>query len=500
MLAMPEIHYIKHLRENKELTISEIARKTGNNWRTVKKYADGSVQPKDVQKKKRGMMYEEGYGEIVDDWLEEDAKLRRKERRTAKRIFEQLKNEHGFRGSYRTVCEYVENRRPQIKEQQVERHERLEHPPGEAQVDFGNMTVVHSGAYKDIKALILSFPHSNAGFIYPLPAENSECFLEGLKQLFQQAGGVPTYLRMDNLSAAVVSIGRGDQRTYTEDFLRFQMHYGFEAQPCNPGKGNEKGNVERKVCYTRNNWFVTAPVMEDFAGLTAWLQEQMIADRQRLHYDKKVLIDQLWQEDQKHLKPLPLEALSVFSIDTAAINKYGEITVDQTRFVIRKTVTKQHLIVKKEWDQFTCLTNDGEVVYQDYRPYMHVKRDIPWKEIFTDWEGKPRSMRYSRFFPYLPERVQAYLLFKKEDMRKRISGMRQLIGDVSFEQLQELLQQEEWLEREPHELKFLLKAKNASYPEKWGETYTPSVLVNYETDLGQYDRVLCPSLEGGSQS
>ncbi|WP_181950580.1 hypothetical protein [Bacillus fungorum] len=42
---------------------------------------------------------------------------------------------------------------------------------GEAQVDFGNMTAVQDGAYKDIKALILSFPHNNAAFVYPLPAE-----------------------------------------------------------------------------------------------------------------------------------------------------------------------------------------------------------------------------------------------------------------------------------------------------------------------------------------
>lgn len=49
MLAMPEIHYIKHLRENENLNLSEIARKTGNNWRTVKKYADGDVRSEDIK-------------------------------------------------------------------------------------------------------------------------------------------------------------------------------------------------------------------------------------------------------------------------------------------------------------------------------------------------------------------------------------------------------------------------------------------------------------------
>lgn len=55
MLAMPEVHYIKYLRKNRDLNISEIARKTGNNWRTVKKYADGNVCSKDIKSKKKGM-------------------------------------------------------------------------------------------------------------------------------------------------------------------------------------------------------------------------------------------------------------------------------------------------------------------------------------------------------------------------------------------------------------------------------------------------------------
>lgn len=198
---MPVVDYIKHLREEEDLSINKIAKKTGHNWRTVKKYTDKDNFEKSLTFTKRGMMYEKGFGEIVDDWLEEDRKLKKKERRTNKKIYEELR----FTGSYRTVCDYIQYRKPQLKATKVERYERLEHPPGEAQVDFGNMTVVKEGAYKDIKALILSFPHSNAGFSYLLPSENTECFLEGVKQLFHQIGGVPTHLRIDNLAAAVIS-------------------------------------------------------------------------------------------------------------------------------------------------------------------------------------------------------------------------------------------------------------------------------------------------------
>lgn len=496
MLAVAEVNYIKHLRDIEDMSLNEISKKTGCNWRTVKKYADGEVPLESIPSSKKGMMYEGEYGEIVDYWLEEDMKLKRKDRRTSKKIFEDLKKDHEFKGSYRTVCDYIQHRKPQIKEEKATRYERLEHPPGEAQVDFGNMTVVKDGAYKDIKALILSFPHSNAGFAYPLPAENSECFLEGLKQLFHQAGGVPTYLRIDNLTAAVVSIGKGEKRTYTDSFLRFQSHYNFEVQPCNPASGHEKGNVEKKVDYTRNNLFTTAPIMEDFPQLAKWMQKEMKADRNRPHYEKGVLIEELWKEDEKQLKPLPINDLPIYSIDSLKVNKYGEIELDGEKFVIHKARIKQVLVIKKEWNQFSCITNDGEVIYQEFRSYMNKTRAIPWNDILDDWERKPRSVKYSRFFKYLPENVQAYLIIRSEEVKKRVKGLKKLLEKYSLNDIQDVLAAEGRIEREPHEIGYILEAKETAYPEKIKENHTPDVLIDYEIDLNTYDKQLCPSLDG----
>lgn len=115
MLAMPEVNYIKHLRENEDLNISEISRKIGVDWRTAKKYADGEVPDPALPDGKGGMMYTEGFGMVVDDWLEEDLLLKRKLRRNNKKIFEKLRDEHKFNGSYRTVCQYIFERKPLIR-------------------------------------------------------------------------------------------------------------------------------------------------------------------------------------------------------------------------------------------------------------------------------------------------------------------------------------------------------------------------------------------------
>src|SRR5690554_678417 len=257
MLAMPEINHIKKLRNIKSLSINEISKRTGFCWETVKKYADKDQLPTDKIPVKKGMMYEEKWGEIVSDWLMEDYGLKKKLRRNNKVLFGQLQK-LGFKGSYRTLCNFIaewKDKQLDESEELKEEYERLTHPPAEAQVDFGITEAVQEGKVKDIHCLIMSFPYSNGGLAVPLPAENQECFLEGLKILFRQAGFVPRKLRLDNLPAAVVKARGNQQETvFTEEFQRFASHYGFEAQACNPGKGNEKGHVENKVGYVRYNF------------------------------------------------------------------------------------------------------------------------------------------------------------------------------------------------------------------------------------------------------
>src|SRR5690625_3357991 len=206
MLAMPEINHIKKLRNIKSLSINEISKRTGFCWETVKKYADGDQLPKERTRKKRGMMYEEKRGEIVSEWLMEDYALKKKLRRNNKNIFEQLQ-ELGFTGSYRNVCNYISEWKDKMLDEakeMKEEAERLTHPPAEAQVDFGITEVVQDGKVKDIHCLIMSFPYSNGGLVVPLPAENQECFLEGLNVLFEQDGYVPRKLRLYNHYAGYV--------------------------------------------------------------------------------------------------------------------------------------------------------------------------------------------------------------------------------------------------------------------------------------------------------
>lgn len=422
MLAMPEINCIKVLRNQKSLSINSISQTMGINWRTAKKYADEDQLPKEKKRKKSGMMYEEKWGEIVSDWLWEDQKLKRKERRTNKGIFSALL-ELGFKGSYRTVSYFIkewrEGREDIEDETRDKNYERLIHPPAEAQLDFGLMQAVQDGKYRDIHCLIMTLPFSNDAYTIPLPAENQECLLYGMKRIFQQLGGVPRKIRIDNMKTAVVkSRNKHEETVFTNEFLQFSNHYRFEPQACNPYSGNEKGSVENKVGYVRYNFITPAPVIEDLEHLTQLLEQKHTKDRQRTHYTKQVTMQELLEEEYQYLLALPDDEYPVFKEEKVKANKYGEVTLDKVKVYVPRGYNYPNLSIVKYWNRFKVLSPHGEILYEDNRPYMHKNREIPWQAILKSWLGKPRAVTYSRFSPYLPARIFEYINISNLTIRK----------------------------------------------------------------------------------
>ena len=439
MLAMPEINHIKKLRNIKSLSINEISKRTGFCWETVKKYADGDQLPRENKLRKKGMMYEEKWGEIVSDWLLEDFALKKKLRRNNKVIFEQLQ-QLDFPGSYRTVCNYISDWKDKVldeSELMKEEYERLTHPPAEAQIDFGLTEVVQDGKYKDIHCLVMSFPYSNAGFVTSLPAENQECFLEGIKTLFNQAGFVPRKLRLDNLSAAVIKARSGTQETvFNEEFQLFANHYGFEPQACNPRKGNEKGHVENKVGYTRYNFFTPSPVIKDLRHLQDMLLEHCLEDHKRIHYRKNEMIADLFELEKKYGLALPEVEYPVFKEMIVTANKYGEVKIDRIAIHVPNSYHYNELYAILYWDNYKIISSNGEILGTGPRPYMHKAREIPWHSILQNWIRKPRSINYSRYFQYLPGRIAHYLDIDSTKLKKeRVQWLVSLIVKYDMEEI-----------------------------------------------------------------
>ena len=137
--------------------------------------------------------------------------------------------------------------------------------------------------------------------------------------MFEHIGGVPPRLRFDNLSTAVVKVLEGGEGELTDGFRCFMLHYRFQAEFCNPAAGNEKGNMENKVGYSRRNAFVPVPMVTSFEGFNEWLWEWCEQDAQRLHYKYKVPIQELWEADRDALLKLPGYPFPVFRYEALSV-------------------------------------------------------------------------------------------------------------------------------------------------------------------------------------
>ncbi|MEQ7051071.1 IS21 family transposase [Paenibacillaceae sp. P-4] len=492
MLKMPQQHYIRFLREAEGCSVRDIARQMGIHWRTAKKYADESNWNESMGKRKGRSPVMGPYMEIVDTWLEEDRLLPRKQRHTGIRIFQRLRDEHQFTGGQRTVLAYVRKRKNEMELERAKTYERLEHPPGEVQVDFTTIQVSQAQQLLTYKLLVVSFPYSNAAFVYPTPAENQECFLEALKQCFEQMEGVPQRIWFDNLSAAVVHIEKQGERQLTEGFQRFCSHYRFEAVFCNPYSGHEKGHVENKCGYAKRNWAVPIPVYESHEQLAFYFAEQARQDRERVHYAKKTRIADLWEADRKHLLTLPETAFQAFRMSAAVVNKYGEIRADGTTIPLLGLVQPGgEVLIQMFWDRLVILSSLHQRIREAPRPYTGQTAQIPWPQVFTNLLRKPRSVTHSQFIRMLPDVMQQYVLVKELEVRKeRLQALAHWFDVYTVEQIQEALEQE-GSGATVASLTAALGVKQGSreIPVAWQETLSPPGTQN-SGSLQRYDRLM----------
>jgi len=279
----------------------EAARRFGIDPRTVAKMLAFSVPPGYRRSRPPARPKLDPFVGIIDRILEEDKGQPAKQQHTSKRIFERLRDEHGYIGGITIVKDYVHERRQRQREMFVP----LRHDPGHAQVDFGEALAVIGGEERKIHFFAMDLPHSDACLVQAYPWESTEAFCEGHNVSFEFFGGVPCSILYDNLKLAVARILGDGRRQRTRIFSELQSHYLFADRFGRPGKGNDKGKVEGLVGYARRNFMVPIPHAASFSELNAQLLEccrRRLNDRLRGHDET---IGERLVRDQAALLPLP---------------------------------------------------------------------------------------------------------------------------------------------------------------------------------------------------
>ena len=245
------------------------ARRFGIDPRTVAKMMLFSVPPGYVRSKPPVRPKLDAFIAIIDKILADDKSVHKKQHHTSKRIFERLRDEHGFTGGITIVKDYVAG----VQQRAQEMFVPLAHAPGHAQADFGEALAIIGGVERKIHYFAFDLPHSDANFVVAYPSETTEAFCDGHVQAFAFFGGVPQSILYDNTKLAVARILGDGRRLRTRVFTELQSHYLFKDRFGRPARGNDKGKVEGLVGFARRNFMVPIPVFATFEALNAHLAD-----------------------------------------------------------------------------------------------------------------------------------------------------------------------------------------------------------------------------------
>lgn len=375
---MKQVDTIKQM-QRKGMTKSEIAERLNVDRKTVGKYAarvDFTASPESTQE--RGSKLDP-WKHIIDGWIEDDRRMRYKQRHTARRIHDRLTREYAGRYdcSYPLVQRYCKVKHAERRHDR-EGYLELVWYPGEAQMDFGEMDADDGGDLRPFKYMVLSFPHSNASYVQIFGGETAECVTQGLMDIFHRIGGVPRRMVVDNASGVGKRIGEHIQ--YSDLFLRFKCHYDFDVTFCNPDSGHEKGHVENKIGYTRRNFFVPAPQVDDAQTYNRCLLEQSEQDWHRNHYKKHRPIAELFEDDRKALHPLPVKPFVAARIEKVRTDGYGKFCLERQHWYSSNPEQGNSSVIARVGAHYVeVLDISGELITRHRRQYGNKRTDT------NDW-------------------------------------------------------------------------------------------------------------------
>jgi transposase len=293
----------------------------------------------------------------IEQILKEDQALPRKQRHTAKRIWERLKGE-GFTGGYTIIKDTVR----ELTAHRQEVFVPLIHRPGEAQVDFGQALVKLNGVLRKVSFFVMALPHSDASFVMAFERECTETFWEGHVQAFGFFGGVAKRISYDNTKIAVAKIiGGGKDRRLTRGFCQLKSHYLFDHHFCRPARGNEKGVVEGQVKFTRLNFFVPVPQVRDFTQLNAQLRQQCVDDRERRLRGQAGTKAELLQGDQAAFLSLPATAFAACQQVSTTASSLSLVRFDRNDYSVPVRWAHHPVVVKGYWQEVRLYAQGQEV-------------------------------------------------------------------------------------------------------------------------------------------
>lgn len=352
----------------------EIHRKTGIDRKTIRKIARGMVEAPANSPMATGLAVEgaqnpppwpPGGSPVVRsacephrEWIEAQIRLGR----NAVAIYQDLVDQHGFTSRYNSVKRFCRG----LRQTEPAQFDRLEFLPGEeAQVDYGEGALtLHNGRYRRPRLFVMTLRHSRRSFRKVVWNSSSQTWARLHEEAFRSFGGCVQYVVLDNLKEGVVKPDLFEpelNRVYAE----MLKHYGVVADAARVRDPNRKGTVESAIQHTqatalKGRRFDSIEAQNDFLAHweTNWAAK-------RIHGRTKRQVEEMFQEERAHLKPLPVEPFRYFTDCVRTVHDDTTVQVDGAWYAARPAGIGHQVLVR-------CF--DHEIEIRDLKALTLIRR------------------------------------------------------------------------------------------------------------------------------
>ncbi len=363
---------IRRDARDEELSIRALADRHKVHRRTVRQALGDAVPP--VRKPPARVAPVLGpYVDTIRRWLVEDLSAPRKQRHTARRVWQRLLEEEGAVVAESSVRNLVAELRVEVGGGRAQVMVPQTHPPAEeAEVDFGEFQAVIAGVLMKLFMFCLRLSHSGKAVHAAYANQSQESFLDGHVRAFEALGGVPVgMIRYDNLTPAVIRVALGRERLENPRFVALRSHYGYDSFFCIPGLdgAHEKGGVEGEIGRFRRRHLTPVPHVGSLAALNAALAAADRRDDARRIGARAETVGAAAARELPLLRPLPGEVFDVSASLSCRVDTKARVCVRQSYYSVPARYAGRRLEVRLGADTIRVL--DAATVVATHTRSLH---------------------------------------------------------------------------------------------------------------------------------
>jgi len=405
-------------------SIRSLSNETGLSRNTIRKYVRGEGSPPSYERKERAVLHKlTGYESLLIDWFEADLKRPKRERRTVKKLYEQLVKE-GYQGSYYPVCRFIKKHRS-TRQGHHQAFIPLQFEAGDAmQFDWSEEVVVLGGCEQRIKVAHFRLSYSRKPFVIAYPRETQEMLFDGFIHAFNFYQGVVRRVLIDNPKTMVIRIGKGKERDFHPRFLSLLNHYMIEPVACTPASGWEKGQVENQVNTLRNQLFKPRLRFDDISSLNAHLLACCHRLGRHSHPDNRTqTIDEVFADERGALRPVG-RGFDGYVEKVVRVSSTCLVQYDTVRYSVPCVYAKQRVSLRVYADKIIVVAQQTVIATHARSFDRYGYQFEPWHYVPLLTQ-KPGALRDGAPFRdwQLPESIQRI----KQVYLKRKSGDRDFV-------------------------------------------------------------------------